>query len=141
MKKIITYGTFDILHYGHIRLLERAKALGDYLIVGVSTDEMCEIKGKKPYYNYEERAYMVKALQCVDEVIPEYTFDQKFDDFVKLGIDTFVIGSDYKDSPLLNNIESYCNLVILERTEGISTSQIKDDLNNKNIQKKKSQSL
>ena len=125
MKVVVTYGTFDILHYGHIRLLERAKALGDYLIVGLSTDEFCLEKGKTTYYSFENRKKMLEAIKFVDKVIPEHSFDQKFEDFKKYNIDIFVIGSDYKGSDKLNGIDSYCELVVLDRTPDISTSQLK----------------
>lgn len=128
MKTIITYGTFDILHYGHLKLLERAKALGDYLIVGLSTDEFCLEKGKKTYYDYETRKYILECIKFVDKVIPEHGFDQKFDDFKKYKVDTFVIGSDYKGSDKLKNIDKYCELVILDRTPNISTTQLKKTL-------------
>lgn len=131
MKKVITYGTFDILHFGHLRLLERAKALGDYLVVGLSTDEFCKEKGKTTYYSYEERKYILECIKFVDEVIPEYGFDQKFDDFKKYNIDTFVIGSDYKGSDKLNGIDKYCELVILDRTPDISTTELKGVVSNR----------
>lgn len=128
MKIVITYGTFDLLHYGHINLLERARKLGDYLIVGLSTDEFCEEKGKKTYYKYEERKKMLEAIRYVDKVIPEHSFDQKFNDFKKHKVDVFVIGSDYKGSDKLKDIDKYCELVILDRTPEISTSKIKNDI-------------
>ena len=97
MKKIITYGTFDLLHYGHVRLLKRAKELGDYLIVGLSTDEFNEFKKHKQAYNdYAERKYILEAIRYVDEVIPEEDWDQKVKDVQKYDIDTFVMGDDWK---------------------------------------------
>ena len=133
MKKILTYGTFDLLHYGHIRILERAKALGDYLVVGLSTEEFNKIKGKKTYYDYETRKKMLEALKCVDLVIPEKTWEQKLDDVKKYGIDVVVMGSDWKDSDKFEYLKEYCDVVYLDRTEGISTTKIKEDLklNNK----------
>ena len=97
MRRIITYGTYDLLHYGHIKLLQRAKALGDYLIVGLSTDEFnWNEKHKKCYFTYEERKEMLEALRCVDLVIPEENWEQKKEDMHLYHIDTFVIGDDWK---------------------------------------------
>lgn len=130
MTKVITYGTFDVLHYGHIKLLERAKSLGDFLIVGLSTDEFCiNGKGKNVYYNYEKRKYMLESIKFVDLVIPENSYDQKFNDFIRYNIDKFVIGSDYVGSKYLDNIDKYCEVVILDRTPNISSTQLKERLN------------
>lgn len=128
MKRILTYGTFDLLHYGHIRLLKRAKALGDYLVVAVSTDEFNAIKGKKSYHNYETRKEMVEAIRYVDLVIPENDWEQKIDDVKEYRIDTVVMGSDWAGSDKFDYLKEYCELVYLDRTEGISTTKIKKDL-------------
>lgn len=128
MKKILTYGTYDLLHYGHIRLLQRAKALGDYLIVAVSTDEFNEIKGKKSYHNYETRKKMLEALRYVDLVIPEENWEQKANDVKEFKVDTVVMGSDWAGSDRFDYLKEYCEVVYLDRTEGISTSKIKQDL-------------
>ena len=128
MKKILTYGTFDLLHYGHIRILERAKALGDYLVVAVSTDEFNTIKGKKSYYNYETRKKMLEALKCVDLVIPENDWEQKTKDVVEHKIDTVVMGSDWEGNERFEYLKSICEVVYLPRTEGISTTIIKSNL-------------
>ena len=96
MKKVITYGTFDLLHYGHINLLKRAKELGDYLIVALSTDEFNEIKGKKCYFSYEERKKLIESIRYVDLVIPEKSWEQKISDVKEFKIDIFVIGDDWK---------------------------------------------
>ena len=128
MIKVITYGTFDVLHYGHLKLLERAKGLGDYLIVGLSTDEFCLEKSKETFNKYEERKYMLECMKFVDEVIPEHSFNQKFDDFKKYNIDKFVIGSDYKGSKYLEGIDKYCELIILDRTPDISSTKVKQKL-------------
>lgn len=130
MKKIITYGTFDTLHYGHIRLLKRAKELGDYLIVGLSTDEFNAIKGKKSYLNYEARKSYLEAIKYVDEIIPEENWEQKVDDIKKYDIDTLVMGDDWKGSDKFNYLKEYCNVVFLERTENISSSMIKGAMKN-----------
>ena len=108
MKRILTYGTYDLLHYGHIRLLQRAKALGDYLIVALSTDEFNEQKGKKAYHNYETRKKMLE--------------DKKYE------VDVVVMGSDWAGSDRFNYLKDYCEVVYLDRTEGISTTKIKQDL-------------
>lgn len=129
MKKVITYGTFDLLHHGHIRLLERAKGLGDYLIVAISTDEFNLGKGKVCTYSYEERAHIVKAIRYVDEVIPEVNWEQKITDVKERGIDIFVIGDDWRGK--FDFLKEYCEVVYLPRTEGISTTQIKEQLSNK----------
>lgn len=128
MKKIITYGTFDLLHPGHIRLLKRAKALGDYLIVAVSTDEFNRNKKHKTsYYSYEQRKEIVESIRYVDEVIPETDWAQKRTDIHKYGIDVFVIGDDWKgEFDFLK--EEGCEVIYLPRTPDISTTQIKEDL-------------
>lgn len=128
MKKIITYGTFDLLHPGHINILKRAKELGDYLIVGVSTDEFNALKGKGAYHTYEERKMILEAIKYVDEVIPERTWDQKEEDIKSNEVDIFVMGSDWQDK--FNDLNQYCAVIYLPRTEGISTSKIKTDLYN-----------
>ncbi len=129
MKRVLTYGTYDLLHYGHIRLLKRAKALGDYLIVAISTDEFNAGKGKKAYHNYETRKEMLEAVRYVDLVIPEETWEQKIDDVKKYDVDIVVMGGDWKGSDRFEYLRDYCELVYLDRTEGVSTTQIKEELN------------
>lgn len=128
MKRVITYGTFDLLHYGHINLLRRAKALGDYLIVALSTDEFnINMKNKKSYFTYEQRKAFLEAIRYVDLVIPEETWEQKATDVKKYQIDTFVIGDDWKGKfDFLKN--EGCEVVYLPRTPQISTTKIKEDL-------------
>ncbi len=126
MKKVITYGTYDLLHVGHINLLRRAKELGDYLIVVVSSDEFNAIKGKKAYYSFEDRKKILEAVKYVDEVLPEYTWEQKIDDVVNNNVDVFVMGDDWEGK--FDFLKEYCEVVYLPRTEGISTSKIKEDL-------------
>ena len=128
MKRVITYGTFDVLHYGHINLLKRAKALGDYLIVAVSTDDFNEIKGKKAYHNYETRKMMLEAVRYVDLVIPEENWEQKIDDVKKYDVDIVVMGSDWAGSDKFDYLKDYCEVVYLPRTEGVSTTKIKEEL-------------
>ncbi len=129
MKKVLTYGTYDLLHYGHVRLLKRAKELGDYLIVGLSTDEFNEIKGKKSYYPYEIRKEMLEAIKYVDEVIPEKNWEQKVLDIKNNNIDVVVMGSDWASSDRFSYLKEYCEVVFLDRTDGISTTQIKENMN------------
>ena len=128
MKRILTYGTFDLLHYGHINLLKRAKALGDYLVVAVSTDDFNELKGKKAYHNYETRKMMLEAVRYVDLVIPEENWEQKIDDVKKYDIDIVVMGSDWAGSDRFDYLKEYCEVVYLPRTEGVSTTKIKEEL-------------
>lgn len=127
MKKVITYGTFDLLHWGHIHLLERAKSLGDYLVVAISTDEFNQIKHKEAYHSYEHRKYILEAIKYVDEVIPETDWEQKKTDVAKYDIDIFVMGDDWKGQ--FDFLKDQCEVIYLPRTEGISTSKIKNDLN------------
>ena len=129
MKKVITYGTFDLLHYGHINLLRRAKSLGDYLIVGLSTDEFNnKEKNKECYFDFENRKLLLDAVKYVDCVIPENNWEQKISDIQKYNIDVFVIGDDWKGKfDYLK--DSGVEVVYLPRTKEISTSKIKDDLN------------
>ncbi|MBC2253885.1 glycerol-3-phosphate cytidylyltransferase [Listeria ivanovii] len=126
MKKVITYGTFDLIHWGHIRLLERAKSLGDYLIVAISTDEFNRIKHKEAYHNFEHRKLILEAIRYVDEVIPESNWEQKLEDVQSRDIDVFVMGDDWEGE--FDFLKPYCEVVYLPRTDGISTSKIKDDL-------------
>lgn len=127
MKKIITYGTFDLLHTGHINILRRAKELGDYLIVAISADEFNELKGKEAYYSFEQRKAILEAVRYVDEVIPEYNWEQKVKDVKKHDIDVFVMGDDWTGK--FDFLREYCEVVYLPRTVGISTTKIKKDLN------------
>ncbi|UCZ52719.1 glycerol-3-phosphate cytidylyltransferase [Bacillus shivajii] len=126
MKKVITYGTFDLLHWGHINILKRAKALGDYLIVAISSDQFNEIKGKKAYHNYEHRKMILEAIRYVDEVIPEHTWDQKVQDVNNHDVDIFVMGDDWEGE--FDFLKEHCEVIYLPRTEGISTTKIKEEL-------------
>ncbi len=130
MKKVITYGTFDLLHYGHIELLKRAKKYGDYLIVGLSTDEFnLDEKNKKTYFKYEQRKQLLESLRFVDLVIPEKSWDQKANDLNEFKIDTFVMGDDWKGKfDYLKDLKDI-ELIYLTRTPEISTTKIKKDLN------------
>lgn len=126
MKKVITYGTFDLIHYGHINLLRRAKEMGDYLIVAISTDEFNAIKNKKAYHSYENRKIILKAIQYVDEVIPENNWEQKVNDVQYHHVDIFVMGDDWRGK--FDFLKDYCKVAYLPRTIGVSTTKIKDDL-------------
>jgi len=129
MKRVLTYGTFDLLHWGHIRLLKRAKANGDYLIVALSTDSFnLKEKNKKTYHDYETRKKMLEAVRYVDLVIPEDSWEQKIDDVQKYHVDIVVMGSDWAGSNRFDYLKDYCKLVYLPRTTGISTTKIKQDL-------------
>ncbi len=128
MKRVITYGTFDLLHYGHINLLRRAKELGDYLIVALSTDEFNrDEKGKKSYFTYEQRKTLLEAVRYVDLVIPERNWDQKISDVKEHAVDTLVMGDDWNGA--FDFLKEYCDVVYLSRTPEISTTQIKRELN------------
>ncbi len=127
MKRVITYGTFDLLHYGHINLLRRAKAQGDYLVVALSTDEFnWEQKQKKSYFSYEERKAMLEAIRYVDLVIPENNWDQKRTDVQEYNIDVFVMGDDWEGK--FDFLKEQCEVVYLPRTPEISTTKIKAEL-------------
>lgn len=127
MKKIITYGTFDLFHVGHLELLRRAKALGDYLIVAISTDEFnWDEKEKKCYFSYEDRKSIVSAIKYVDEVIPESSWEQKIHDVKQHQIDTFVIGDDWEGK--FDFLKEQCDVVYLTRTDGVSSTLIKETL-------------
>ena len=131
MKKILTYGTFDLLHVGHINILKRAKELGDYLVVAVSTDEFNAIKNKKSYFNYEDRKRIVESIKYVDLVIPETAWEQKLDDIKNHNIDVVVMGDDWASSNKFEYLKDSAEVVYLPRTKGISSTQIKEDLNKK----------
>lgn len=129
MKKetiILTYGTFDLFHVGHLKLLQRLKSLGDTLIVGVSTDEFNEVKGKKTLIPYEQRSLIVENIKCVDMVIPELDWGQKVKDIKKLNINIFAMGSDWTDK--FDELKDYCDVVYLPRTENISSTSLKKEL-------------
>lgn len=126
MKKVITYGTFDLLHYGHINLLKRAKELGDYLIVALSTDEFNKKKEKNCYFPYDKRKKLVEAIRYVDLIIPENNWEQKINDIREFKVDIFVMGSDWEGQ--FDFLNDYCKVVYLSRTPEISTTKIKEEL-------------
>jgi len=128
MRRVITYGTFDLLHYGHINLLRRAKAQGDYLIVALSTDEFnSEKKGKHTYFSYEIRKQLLEAIRYVDLVIPEENWEQKPNDIKEFRADVFVMGDDWQGK--FDYLKEFCEVVYLPRTPEISTTKIKQELN------------
>ncbi|WP_299791136.1 adenylyltransferase/cytidyltransferase family protein [uncultured Shewanella sp.] len=130
MKTIITYGTFDLFHFGHVRLFQRLKALGDRLIVGVSTDEFNALKGKAAFFNYQQRAEIVAACRYVDLVIPESNWQQKQNDISNLKVDIFGMGSDWEGK--FDSLSALCRVVYLDRTGNISTTEIKSNLSQVN---------
>ena len=126
MKKVITYGTFDMLHYGHINLLRRARALGDYLIVALSSDSFNAIKNKQSFFHYEHRRQMLEAIRYVDLIIPENDWEQKREDIIKHNVNIFVMGNDWDGK--FDFLKDICEVVYLERTPEISTTRIKNHL-------------
>lgn len=130
MKTVITYGTFDLFHVGHLNLLRRAKELGDYLIVAVSSDRFnWEEKQKKCEIPDKDRMAIVEAIKYVDKVIPEDSWEQKIEDVKKYNVDVFVMGDDWKGK--FDFLKDYCEVVYLPRTEGISSTQLKEELKSK----------
>ncbi|MBB6480745.1 glycerol-3-phosphate cytidylyltransferase [Spirochaeta isovalerica] len=125
-KTIITYGTFDMFHIGHLKLLKRLSKLGDKLIVAVSTDEFNSVKGKKVLIPYKHRAEIVRSIKFVDEVIPETRWEQKIEDVEKYNVDIFAIGEDWKGK--FDFLKDKCEVVYLERTPNVSTTELKKSL-------------
>ncbi len=123
MKRVITYGTFDVLHFGHVNLLRRAKAMGDYLIVVLSSDEFNKCKNKISYYTYEQRKIMLEACRYVDLVVPECTWEQKVDDVQKYHADVFVMGDDWRGK--FDFLKEYCEVVYLPRTPDVCSTDTK----------------
>ncbi len=126
MKTILTYGTFDLFHYGHLKILERAKALGDSLVVAVSTDEFNATKGKQCTHPFEHRQAIVAAIKYVDKVIPETCWEQKEADILENQVDIFVMGNDWEGK--FDHLSHLCSIVYLPRTKDISTTEIKKQL-------------
>jgi len=125
-KTVITYGTFDMFHIGHLRLLKRMRELGERVIVAVSTDEFNARKGKRALIPYAERREIIEALTCVDQVIAETSWEQKVEDIHHYGVDVFVMGGDWRGR--FDDLKGYCEVVYLERTSGISSSELKQAL-------------
>lgn len=129
MKTILTYGTFDLFHVGHVRLLERLKALGDRLIIGCSTDEFNNLKGKKCIFSYKDRYEILCACKYVDFVFAEESWEQKVADVKKYNVDMFSIGDDWAGEFDFLEAEGHCRVVYLPRTEGISTTDVRSTVN------------
>ncbi|MCZ4351770.1 glycerol-3-phosphate cytidylyltransferase [Roseovarius aestuarii] len=126
MKTVLTYGTFDTLHYGHIRLFERAKALGDRLIVGLSTDAFNARKGKQSHFDYEERKKLLEAIRYIDLIIPEHNWNQKAEDVKTHKVDVFTMGDDWAGK--FDFLSDYCEVIYLSRTPDVSSTMIKDNI-------------
>ena len=126
MKRILTYGTFDMFHIGHLNLLRRAKKLGDYLIVGVSSDDFNCLKGKETLISFNDRKEIIKAIRYVDLVIEESSWEQKIEDIKKYNVDIFVMGDDWNKK--FDFLKKYCEVIYLPRTENISTTILKNNL-------------
>ena len=126
-KIVLTYGTFDMFHIGHLNLLNRLKSLGDKLIVAVSTDEFNSIKGKKTLIPFEQRALIVQNIKCVDMVISEENWEQKIYDIKKYNVDIFAMGEDWQGK--FDFLKDYCEVIYLPRTQNISTTELKKELN------------
>ena len=122
-KTVITYGTFDMFHIGHLNLLKRLKEIGDRLIVAVSTDEFNSLKGKKSRIPFSDRVEILKAIRCIDEVIPEENWEQKRDDIIRYRADIFAIGDDWTGK--FDDLKDICEVVYLPRTEGISSTDLR----------------
>lgn len=125
MKTVLTYGTFDLFHAGHVRLLKRARSLGDRLIVGCSTDEFNSLKGKKSIFSYEDRSLIVDSCKFVDLVVPEDSWEQKIDDIQKYNVDIFTIGDDWVGKFDYLSEKTGCAVTYLTRTPDISTTDVK----------------
>jgi glycerol-3-phosphate cytidylyltransferase len=134
MKKVITYGTFDLLHFGHINLLKRAKALGDHLTVGLSTDDFNQLKLKDSFLSYEQRKVVLEAIRYVDEVIPENDWEQKAVDISDHHVDIFVMGDDWQGK--FDELKKLCEVIYLPRTKDISTTNLKGIIEKKIYEKK-----
>ncbi|AIA76344.1 glycerol-3-phosphate cytidylyltransferase [Vreelandella sp. 21] len=126
-KTVITYGTFDMFHIGHLNLLRRLAEMGDRLVVGISTDEFNTLKGKRTLIPFEHRAEIVRSLRYVDQVIPETDWEQKLQDIMRYSVDTFAIGDDWKGH--FDFLSPHCEVIYLPRTDGVSTTQLKRSLN------------
>lgn len=128
---VLTYGTFDLFHKGHLRLIQRAKKLGDKLIIGLSTDDFNREKGKNSYFNFSERKQILSSLEEVNLIIPENSWDQKSQDIFNYKIDILVMGSDWEGK--FDYLKPYCSVIYLPRTEAVCTTSIKEEINSANF--------
>lgn len=128
---VLTYGTFDLFHKGHLKLIQRAKKLGDKLIIGLSTDEFNREKGKISYFNFSERKQILSSLKEVNLIIPENNWDQKRQDIFNYKVDIFVMGSDWEGK--FDYLKPYCSVIYLPRTKDICTTSIKEEINRANF--------
>ncbi|NRQ48334.1 adenylyltransferase/cytidyltransferase family protein [Aeromicrobium stalagmiti] len=126
MTTVLTYGTFDLFHIGHLNLINRLAELGDRLVIGVSTDEFNAGKGKKSIVSYEDRARIVSSIKGVDLVVPETSWEQKVSDIKAHDVDVFAIGDDWRGK--FDELKELCDVVYLSRTDGISSTEIKQML-------------
>ncbi|AUN95518.1 adenylyltransferase/cytidyltransferase family protein [Pseudazoarcus pumilus] len=126
MKTVLTYGTFDLFHIGHLRLLERLRGLGERLVVGVSTDEFNREKGKTTVLPFSDRIEIVRALRCVDLAIPETCWEQKVADIREHGVSVFGMGNDWEGR--FDDLRTHCEVIYLPRTEGVSSTHIRNTL-------------
>lgn len=133
MKVVITYGTFDLFHIGHVRLLKNLKKLGDKLIVGLSTDEFNQVKGKSSFFSYNERREILLSNKNVDDVFPEVKWGQKEEDIIKYQADIFAMGNDWEGK--FDSLNEICKVIYLPRTEDISTTEIKKKLSLLSVEK------
>ena len=135
MKTILTYGTFDLLHYGHILFLKKAKSMGDILIVGLSSDKFNLEKGKKSFYDYKKRKEMLSSIKYVDKIFVQNSFEQKANDIKKYNVDILVSSEDWKGK--YDYLKDRCEVIYLDRTPGISTSKIKSIIKQGDLNEKK----
>lgn len=137
MKRVLTYGTYDLITPGHIQHLKESKEMGDYLIVGLSTDEFNHIKNKFSYLSYEERKIVLEAIRYVDEVIPETNWDQKPDDIKKHNIDILTMGSDWEGNPKFEYLKDYCDVRFTKRPYTWSSTEFRKSVDKyvENIEK------
>lgn len=132
VRTVLTYGTFDLLHAGHLNLLRRARVLGDRLVVGISTNEFNESKGKKTIIDFEDRLEIVRSIRYVDEVFPEERWDQKIDDVRRFNVNTFVMGDDWEGK--FDFLKEVCEVVYLPRTLGVSSTSLRSEVSKRERQ-------
>jgi glycerol-3-phosphate cytidylyltransferase len=132
VRTVLTYGTFDLLHAGHLNLLRRARALGDRLVVGISTNEFNESKGKRTIIDFQDRLEIVRSIRYVDDVFPEGRWDQKIEDVRRFNVNTFVMGDDWEGK--FDFLKEFCEVVYLPRTLGVSSSCLRSEVSKRERQ-------